>query len=292
MQNHTQHLAMIDTHCHLDSSDFTQDLDCVIESARAKNVAQIIIPAADMRTLSRAQEIASKYENIYFATGAHPYDLEYFDKELLHSSAQHPKCVAIGECGLDYYRLPEDSEEIPAFKARQKEAFIAQIELALELGLPLIVHIREATNDAFEILKPYAEKGLKGVLHCFNADRILLNLSENFYYGIGGVSTFKNARRLIEVLALIPKNRILFETDAPYLTPHPFRGTRNEPSYIPLIAQKISEVLEIPLDSLQKQVLQNTYRLFGKLQPLKDYLNNAQDFEVLTESSANLAGAL
>lgn len=283
---------IIDTHCHLDSSDFAQDLDKIIESAYENNIKQIIIPAADMRTLCRAQEIVSKYENIYFAAGAHPYELEYFDKELLRLSAQHPKCVAIGECGLDYYRLPENSEEIPAFKTCQKEAFIAQIELAMELKLPLIVHIREATNDAFEILKPYVEKGLRGVLHCFNADRILLNLSENFYYGIGGVSTFKNARRLIEVLPLIPKNRILFETDAPYLTPHPFRGTRNEPSYIPLIAQKVSEILQMPLDSLQAQVLQNTYALFGKLQPLADSQNCTQDSKTFRESTPNLANVL
>lgn len=173
------------------------------------------------------------------------------------------KCVAIGECGLDYFRLPESGVE--SYKNRQKELFIAQIELALEYKKPLIVHVREASNDAFEILKAYPE--LRGVLHCFNADRILLGL-QNFYYGIGGVCTFKNARRLVEVLPLVPKDRLLLETDAPYLTPHPHRGERNEPKYIPLIAEKIAEILSLSHTEIQTLSTQNAYALFTQIPPI------------------------
>lgn len=255
---------MIDTHCHLDSQSFEGDLDEVIARAYKANVAKIIIPGADIRTLPKALGIAHQYENVYFAVGVHPNDIDLFDNNVLKEYAQDNKCVAIGECGLDYYRLAEISQKEAqtqeAIKAQQKQCFIAQIELALQLQKPLIVHIREASNDAFEILNEY--KNAYGVLHCYNADRILLGLSERFYYGIGGVCTFKNARRLIEVLPLIPKERIVLETDAPYLTPHPHRGTRNEPHYIPLIMQQIAQVLGISGDEVIKLSTQNAMRLF------------------------------
>ena len=268
---------MIDTHCHLDSASFAHDLQDVIHQAYAKNVRKIIIPAADVKDLPTAQNIAHTHSHIFFAVGAHPNEIEGFDIEILRKYVDDEKCIAIGECGLDYYYLPtlksyleqgrseeEWAENIQQIKEHQKVCFRQQIELAIELNKPIIVHIREASQDSFEILNAYPEA--KGVLHCYNADRILLDLHSRFYYGIGGVCTFKNARRLLEVLPLIPRERILLETDAPYLTPHPYRGQRNEPSYIPLIAAKIAEILGLEKKDIIYQSTLNAMGLFKELQ--------------------------
>lgn len=265
-----QESYMIDTHCHLDSTSFENDLPQVINNANNNNVKTIIIPAADMRDLPKAKQIAHSYENIFFASGAHPCELEHFDMNGIYEYTKDNKCVAIGECGLDYFRIDErvqdtesKNEQIQAIKELQKKCFIKQIELSIELDVPLIIHIREASNDSFEILNSY--KKAYGVLHCYNADRILLNLSDRFYYGIGGVATFKNARRLIEALPLIPRDKILLETDSPYLTPTPHRGTRNEPSYIPLIAKSIAQTLNMDTKELIKLSTANAKKLFKKI---------------------------
>lgn len=267
-------MHFIDTHCHLDDDRYGKDLDSVLDKTRALGVEEIIIPAASPSTLAKAKDISDTYKKVYFALGLHPCNIdEYSDFEiLLNQYIESQKCVAIGECGLDYYYLPkigqEDSseevdkkrEEIEAIKQSQKARFIAQIELAINKDLPLIVHIREASNDACEILSSY--KQARGVLHCYNADRILLHLSDRFYYGIGGVATFKNARRLIEVLPLIPQDRLLLETDAPYLTPHPYRGQRNSPEYVPLIATRIGEILGLETEKIADITTQNAQNLF------------------------------
>ncbi|MCE3046715.1 TatD family hydrolase [Helicobacter kayseriensis] len=250
---------MVDTHCHLDSEVFATDLDLVLSEAQAVGVDHFIIPGADPQDGSRAIELAQRYQNVFFASGVHPYHLDTFDLDSLFANQNHPKCVAIGECGLDYFRLP--IEGIEEYKKRQRECFVMQIELAIKVDKPLILHVREASAEVFEILKQYPNA--RGVFHCFNADKILLELSDRFYYGIGGVLTFKNAKRLVEVLPLIPQDRILLETDAPYLTPHPFRGERNEPKYIPLIVSKMSEILGIPVEKIQKLCNQNTQELFN-----------------------------
>ena len=207
--------------------------------------------------------MAEKYEEVFFAVGIHPYDIEKYDEIIMNKYITHPKCIAVGECGLDYFRLPEDEEEKKQNVAKQKEVFIAQIEFAKKVKKPLIVHIREASNDSRQILIDYNAKEVGGVLHCFNASEHLLPLSEhNFYFGIGGVLTFKNAKKLVEVLPKIPKEKLLIETDGPYLTPHPFRGKRNEPLYTIYVADKISEVLETPKEEIEKLTTNNAIRLF------------------------------
>ncbi|MDM5270624.1 TatD family hydrolase [Sulfurovum sp. zt1-1] len=254
---------IIDTHCHLDDERYNKDLDIVLANAKSKGVEKFIIPGADPKSLPRAVEIAEKYDDVYFAVGVHPYDAAEYDRAVLEPYVHHPKCVAIGECGLDYYRLPESEEEIVAEKKLQKEVFIDQIEWAKELDKPLIVHIREANADSLELLEKYAgDRG--GVLHCYNADEQLLKLAKNnFYYGIGGVLTFKNARKLINVYPKIPTDRLLIETDAPYLTPHPHRGERNEPSYTTLVADKMSELSGISRKEIEKLTTDNSLRLFS-----------------------------
>jgi TatD DNase family protein len=256
---------IIDTHCHLDDARY-DDLDEVYKRAFENSVKAFIIPGADIKTLKRAVHLCQTYKNTFFAVGVHPYDIDEYDRKYLEKYINHDKCIAVGECGLDYYRLPEDEEEKKIEKEKQKEIFIDQIELAKEYQKPLIVHIREASQDSLEILKTYADKSFGGVLHCYNASAILLELTEkNFYFGIGGVITFKNAKKLVDIVKDIPLDRIILETDAPYLTPHPFRGKRNEPAYTKYVLEKLSQLLLKPIDELEKQFYQNSLRLFKKV---------------------------
>lgn len=253
---------IIDTHCHLDDDRYNEDIEEVLENARQQGVEKFIIPGADPKTLQRAVDLAEKYEGVYFAVGVHPYDAEHYDRVSLKRFVSHPKCIAIGECGLDYFRLPDTEDEIAKEKAMQKEVFIDQILWAKEVKKPLIVHIRESSSDCLELLDQYAgEEG--GVLHCYNADESLLKLAKkNFYYGIGGVLTFKNAKKLINVYPKIPQDKLVIETDAPYLTPHPHRGKRNEPAYTTLIAEKMSGLSALSYDEMSNISTQNAQRLF------------------------------
>ena len=256
---------IIDTHCHLDDARYKDDIDEVITRAKAEGINRFIIPGADPQTLERAVELSELYDEVYFAVGVHPYDAQNYDKSFLEKFVSHPKCVAIGECGLDYFRLPESEEKIKEEKALQKRIFIEQIMWAKELKLPLIVHVRDSSEDSFSILNEYAgEEG--GVLHCYNANEVLLKLSsKNFYYGIGGVLTFKNAKKLINVYPKIPKERLVLETDAPYLTPHPYRGKRNEPSYIAYIVGKMENLSSVEENVIARETTENAKRLFFKI---------------------------
>lgn len=254
---------IIDTHVHLDDKSYEEDLEEVLDRAASHGVKGALIPGADPKDLPRAVEICEKYDHLFFAVGVHPYHARDLDIEYLRSIASHPKCIAVGECGLDYFRLPKEEGEKEEEKKIQKEAFIAQIELAISLNKPLIIHIRDASFDSKEILIQHDAKKVGGVLHCYNASDILLSLDEHgFYFGIGGVLTFKNAKKLVEILPKIPLNKILLETDGPYLTPHPHRGKRNEPYYTTLVLSKISELLNIKEDKLEDIICQNTNTLF------------------------------
>ena len=252
---------IIDTHCHLDDTRYDDDIQSVIKNALDNKVDKIIIPGADINDLPKAAKIANSNSNIYFAAGVHPYEIDGYDESMIRKFAKDPKCVAIGECGLDYFRLPDDN--VDEYKSKQKDIFISQIKLAIELNLPLIIHIRDANEDSLKILKEYEDKLVGGVLHCFNASPILLELSSKFYYGIGGVLTFKNAKKLVEILPKIPLNRLLIETDAPYLTPEPHRGKRNEPAFTTFVADKMSDILGMSRDEIEYLTTQNAIRLFG-----------------------------
>lgn len=251
---------IIDTHCHLDDIRYDDDIQSVIKNALDNKVDKIIIPGADINDLPKAAKIANSNSNIYFAAGVHPYEIDGYDESVIRKFAKDPKCVAIGECGLDYFRLPD--ENIDEYKSKQKDIFVSQIKLAIELNLPLIIHIRDANEDSLKILKEYEDKLVGGVLHCFNASPILLELSSKFYYGIGGVLTFKNAKKLVEILPKIPLNRLLIETDAPYLTPEPHRGKRNEPAFTTFVADKMSDILGMSRDEIEGLTTQNAIRLF------------------------------
>lgn len=242
---------IIDTHVHLDSNSFT-NLDEIYQNAYLQDVKAFIIPAADPNDLEKAKEISQDYPNTFFASGVHPYCIDDFDLDQIKQYAKNPKCVAIGECGLDYFRGDEN-------KKKQLDVFNAQIELSKILDLPLIIHSRDANQDTYNALK---NSGTKGVLHCFNASDLLLDL-DNFYFGIGGVLTFKNAKNLQDVLKKIPLEKILIETDAPYLSPEPFRGKTNEPARCKIVAQKIAQILNEPLEKIEQISTQNAINCFS-----------------------------
>jgi len=255
---------IIDTHIHLDDERYREDLEEVLTRAEEEGVSRYIIPGADITTLERAVELAETHEHIYFAVGIHPYDKEQYDESALTRFIDHPKCVAVGECGLDYFRLEGSEEEIAEEKRIQKKVFEAQISLAKRYKKPLIVHIRDASHDSRVILEENGAEEVGGVLHCFNADEELLVLAEkNFYYGIGGVLTFKNAKKLVNVLPKIPHEKLIIETDGPYLTPHPHRGERNEPVYTTLVRDKMAELLDVDGEFIEHLTTKNAKALFN-----------------------------
>ncbi|MDR2904728.1 MAG: TatD family hydrolase [Helicobacteraceae bacterium] len=252
---------MIDTHIHLDHNDFNGDLNAVLDRAIANDVDKFIIPGADPRGIKKAIKIAYENKNVFYAIGTHPYDIEYFNesemRNLLKGDQKH---VAIGECGLDYFRLPKDEKERLETIAKQKQIFKTHIAIANEKNLPLIAHIRDAAQDSLEILR---NSKTGGALHCFTGDEILLSLADrNFYFGIGGAITFQNAKKLQETAAKIPLDRIILETDAPYLAPAPHRGKRNEAAFIPLIAAKIAEIKGVSQELIAEISTENARKLF------------------------------
>lgn len=254
---------LIDTHIHLDDDRYNDDLEDVLRRAREAGVKLFIIPGADPINLNKAVSISEKYNDVYFAVGVHPYDAVNFKISDLQRYIEHEKCVAVGECGLDYFRLDGSDEDKEKEKQLQKDVFISQIELAKRYRKPLIIHIRDASIDSKRILLEANAKDVGGVLHCYNADEQLLSLSDqNFYFGIGGVLTFKNAKKLVNVLSKIPLDKLLIETDGPYLTPTPHRGERNEPLYTTFVAQKMAELLDLTFTDIKSITTHNAKKLF------------------------------
>jgi len=255
---------IIDTHIHLDHERYDEDLDEVLNRVREKGVVKFIIPGADPRTLEKAVAISERYEDVFFSVGVHPYDMELFEALDFKKYLSHNKCVAIGECGLDYFRLEGSDEEKALEKEKQKKVFTAQIELAKLYKKPLIVHVRDASRDSKELLLAHNASEVGGVLHCYNADEELLSLAkEGFYFGIGGVLTFKNAKKLVNVLPKIPHAKLVIETDGPYLTPMPHRGERNEPLYTTFVAQKMAELLSMSEKEIHLLTTSNAKKLFN-----------------------------
>jgi TatD DNase family protein len=238
----------IDTHCHLNFHQFDADRNAVVQRAWEAGVAVIINPAVDLATSRQAIELAERYPGVYAQVGMHPNDCADFGAHVLaelEALAAHPKVVAIGEIGLDYYW-----ERVP--HAQQWAAFEAQLDLAARLDLPVVLHCRDAHADLRDVLRKWVPgaqmqrpgDAILGVLHAYSGD---LDMAEeafgwNMTLSFGGPLTFRNAKDLHTLLGQLPLDRLMLETDAPYLTPHPFRGKRNEPAYIALIAQGLAEI--------------------------------------------------
>jgi len=257
---------LVDTHCHLNFDGFDADRAAVVERAAQTGVMRIIIPAVDLVTGQEGIALAEAYTGVFAAAGIHPNSTAAFvetELDQIAVQAAHPKVVAIGEIGLDYHW--DDSP-----KPMQFRAFEAQLALAARLELPVIIHNREASDDVIRILETWAAtlppslKERPGVLHSFSASQAIAEraLAINFYLGFTGPVTYKNADELRRVALQTPVDRILVETDAPYLTPTPHRGKRNEPAYIPLIAERIAALKTISLDEFAAATTANAERLF------------------------------
>lgn len=256
----------IDSHCHLFYPDFNDDLSAVIERAQSAGVKYFVVPATNHETAMHAIALAEKFASIFAAVGFHPLDLkEYTDERLsvVEQLSSHPKVVAVGEIGIDYFYDTSPREY-------QKEIFSRQIELAINRNLPIIVHTRDSVQDAIDIVVRYSQTnpewkndGKRGVFHCFTGDaRQAKTLFDNrFLVSYPGPITFKKST-MPEVVKEIGLGNIMVETDAPFLTPVPHRGKRNEPSYIPLIAQKIAETLGVSVDEVAGKTTQNAIGLF------------------------------
>lgn len=248
---------IFDTHSHYDDPQFDGDRDELLNSLPQKGIIGVVSCGCDPETTRFNAQLAEKYDYIYFAAGFHPENLEGLnadDLAMVEQYAKQKKCVAIGEIGLDYHWMASSKEV-------QKEFFAAQCELANKLDMPVIVHDREAHADTLEILKQYKPKG---VLHCFSgsAETAKEIVKMGMYIGLNGVATFKNARKSIEAAKAIPIERLVLETDCPYLAPVPCRGKRNDSSFIPYIAERLSGELGISAQELLNITAQNAKRLY------------------------------
>lgn len=252
---------LFDTHMHINVEQFAEDREETIQRAFDAGVKYMVVVGFDRETIPLAIEIAEQYETIYAAVGWHPVDaIDMTDEDLawIEKLSAHPKVVAIGETGLDYHW-----DKSP--KGVQKEVFRKQIRLAKQVNMPIIIHNREATADIIEVLQAENAQEVGGIMHCYNdsVDYVQACLDMNFYISLGGTVTFKNAPLPKEVAEQVPLNRLLVETDAPFLAPHPNRGKRNEPAYVKLVAEKIAGLREVTFEEISEQTTQNALKLFG-----------------------------
>ncbi|WP_404460142.1 TatD family hydrolase [Sutcliffiella horikoshii] len=252
---------LFDTHVHLNADQYEEDLQEVIDRAQAEKVTNMVVVGFDRKTIKRAMELVEKYDFLYAAVGWHPVDaIDMTEEDLswIEDLASHEKVVAIGEMGLDYH-WDKSPKEI------QKEVFRKQIQLAKKVKLPIVIHNRDATADVVQILKEEDAKEVGGIMHCFTGSLEVAKecMEMNFYISFGGPVTFKNAKKPKEVVKEIPMEKLLIETDCPYLTPHPYRGKRNEPGYVRLVAEQIAELKELTIEEVAEKTTANAKKLFG-----------------------------
>lgn len=251
----------IDTHAHLFFENFSDDIDEVINRAKENGVDYIIVPATDLATSKESIELAEKYEMIYATVGIHPHDTKEWNDSLLleiEKLTKHPKVVAIGEIGLDYYYDFSPKEQ-------QIKAFKSQLDLANKLELPVVIHNRDSDVDMMEIIQSYCGTGLKAQFHCFNgslADALEF-MKMNHFISFTGNITFKKSDGLREILKHIDLNHLMLETDSPFMTPIPYRGKRNEPAHVKIVAEKISEIHNLSIKEVGRITSLNTFRFFG-----------------------------
>ena len=259
---------LVDSHCHLDFPDFASELDAVVARAAEAGIGRMVTISTRVRRLNELLAIAERYDNVYCSVGTHPHHADEEDgiaPDELIALSQHPKIVALGEAGLDYF-YEHGSREA------QARGFRAHIAAARSTGLPLVIHTRDADEDCGRILEEEIAKGpFRAVLHCYTGGRelamkaIALGLSISFT----GILTFKKSEALRALAAELPADRIMVETDSPYLAPGKFRGKRNEPSYVIEVAKVLAETRGISLEDISRQTTENFFRLFSKVPPPK-----------------------
>lgn len=252
---------LIDTHVHLNAHQYDEDLDEVIQRARENGLEKMVVVGFDRPTITRTMELIEEYDDIYGVIGWHPVDaIDCTDDDLawIEELSKHEKIVGIGETGLDYHwdKSPKDV---------QKALFRKQLALAKRVNLPIIIHNRESTDDCVEILKEENAQDIGGIMHAFSGDEKTADeiIAMNFYVSLGGPVTFKNAQLPKDIAVHVPLDKLLVETDAPYLTPHPYRGKRNEPAHVKLVAEKIAELRRMTYEDLAEATTENAKRLYN-----------------------------
>ncbi len=255
---------LVDSHCHLDRlklDKFEGDLDAVLELARSRGVGKFLCVGISLENVDRVVELAGRYDDVVCSVGVHPLDVDsgLADVDRLLEMAQRPNVVALGETGLDYYYSTETKEV-------QQQSFVAHLQAAGGAGLPVIVHTRDAREDTIELIREHGSREHAGVLHCFTESwemaRAALDL--NYYISLSGIVTFKNAEELRDVARKLPLDRLLVETDSPYLAPIPYRGKPNIPAYVREVAEFIAELRGMPFEQLAEITTENFYRLFPR----------------------------
>ncbi|MET3659567.1 TatD family hydrolase [Sporosarcina psychrophila] len=251
----------IDTHVHLNADQYEEDIDEVIQRAQEAGVDKMVVVGFDRKTILKAMELTEQHAFIYAVVGWHPVDaIDCTEKDLewIESLAAHPKVVGIGETGLDYHwdKSPRDV---------QQEVFRKQIQLAQKVNLPIIIHNRDATADVVRILKEEGAEKTGGIMHCFGGSVETANdcIKMNFMISLGGPVTFKNAKAPKQVATEISLDHLLIETDAPYLAPHPYRGKRNEPAWVALVAEEIARLKGLPVEEVAKRTTANALKVFN-----------------------------
>jgi len=251
----------IDTHVHLNADQYEEDLQDVINRALEAKVEKMVVIGFDRKTIERTMELIEQYDFVYGVIGWHPVDAidcTQEDLEWIEELAAHPKIVGIGETGLDYYwdKSPKDV---------QQALFRKQIQLAQKIDLPIIIHNRDATGDVVNILREENAASVGGVMHCFSGSVETARecIAMNFMISLGGPVTFKNARLPKEVATDIPLEHLMIETDAPYLAPHPYRGKRNEPAFVPLVAKEIARLKGLTIEEIAQATTDNAKKFFG-----------------------------
>ncbi|KXS45840.1 MAG: TatD DNase family protein [Candidatus Frackibacter sp. T328-2] len=252
---------LVDTHAHIDFPRFSDDREDVINRARENDLKYIINVGADEESSQRSIDLANEYDMIYAVVGVHPHEAKSVTESTyykLKKWSAEEKVVAIGETGLDYH-YDNSPRKI------QKEVFRQHIRLAKEVNLPLVIHSREAEEETMQILKEEGAEEVGGVIHCFGGDLAMAKeaMELNFYIAVGGVLTFNNAHQLRRVVKQISLDKLLIETDAPYLTPEPNRGKRNEPAYVKHVAEKLAEILPYSAEKIAEITTENAERVFG-----------------------------
>lgn len=252
---------IIDSHCHIHDEKFDTDRNEVIKRAQDGGISHLITIGCDIGTTEKACAMAESHDTIYFSAGFHPHEAKFLTEEnydILKKLAQHKKCVAIGECGLDFYYYHSSAEE-------QKTALIQQIELAHELHLPLVIHLRDAFVPFMEIMEEHIKDGQKVLIHCFSGslEEGHILLESGFYLSFSGIVTFKKPGDLPQVAKEMPLDKLLIETDCPYLAPLPYRGKRNEPLYIRHTLEAIALARGEEMATIEAQIYQNSLDFFG-----------------------------
>ncbi len=254
-------MELFDTHTHLNDPALFEERDSIMARAREEGVRFLLVASYDLQSARRALVLSEEYPECHPAIGLHPENLEESspgDWEDIWDLASRSCVLAIGETGLDYHWVKD-----PGFRERQRESFVRHIEFADSLGLPLTIHSRDAAEDTLKILKEHTPNH-GAVMHCYgySAEMVHAFASLGMYFGFGGVLTFKNARVAKEALLACPRDRMIFETDAPYLSPEPFRGKRNEPSYVKWVYRKAGELLSLPTEEVAAIAKENAERIF------------------------------